>query len=112
MSRGLLGLPSAGATGIPHTKVLPTAVRDLAIRSRRIARLAQTDHLDLCKSTVPASITSPSWPTPEGVLEALDKAKKQGKVRFVGFTWYKHPAIYFQIFIRLSIYSVRSAKPI
>jgi aryl-alcohol dehydrogenase-like predicted oxidoreductase len=29
-----------------------------------------------------------------GVIEALDEAKRQGKVRFVGFTGHKHPAIH------------------
>jgi len=29
-----------------------------------------------------------------GVIEALDQAKRQGKVRFVGFTGHKHPAIH------------------
>lgn len=29
-----------------------------------------------------------------GVMEALDQAKRQGKVRFVGFTGHKHPAIH------------------
>ena len=31
---------------------------------------------------------------PGGAAEALDKAKKQGKVRFVGFTGHKDPAIH------------------
>ena len=29
-----------------------------------------------------------------GVIEALDQAKRQGKVRFVGFTGHKHPDIH------------------
>jgi aryl-alcohol dehydrogenase-like predicted oxidoreductase len=29
-----------------------------------------------------------------GVVEALDQAKRQGKVRFVGFTGHKHPSIH------------------
>jgi aryl-alcohol dehydrogenase-like predicted oxidoreductase len=29
-----------------------------------------------------------------GVVEALEQAKRQGKVRFVGFTGHKHPAIH------------------
>lgn len=31
---------------------------------------------------------------PGGVIEALDEAKQQGKVRFVGFTGHKHPDIH------------------
>jgi aryl-alcohol dehydrogenase-like predicted oxidoreductase len=32
-----------------------------------------------------------------GVVEALDEAKKQGKVRFIGFTGHKHPAIHLKM---------------
>src|SRR5512133_874802 len=32
-----------------------------------------------------------------GVIEALDDAKKQGKVRFVGFTGHKNPAIHLKM---------------
>jgi aryl-alcohol dehydrogenase-like predicted oxidoreductase len=32
-----------------------------------------------------------------GVIEALDEAKKQGKVRFVGFTGHKHPDIHLKM---------------
>ena len=31
-----------------------------------------------------------------GVVEALDRAKAQGKVRFVGFTGHKDPHIHFR----------------
>jgi aryl-alcohol dehydrogenase-like predicted oxidoreductase len=32
-----------------------------------------------------------------GVIEALDLAKRQGKVRFVGFTGHKHPSIHLEM---------------
>ena len=32
-----------------------------------------------------------------GVLEALDKAKQQGKTRFVGFTGHKSPAVHLRM---------------
>ena len=35
-----------------------------------------------------------------GVLEALDEAKKQGKVRFVGFTGHKHPDLHLDMINR------------
>src|SRR5436189_64434 len=35
-----------------------------------------------------------------GVLEALDKAKKQGRTRFVGFTGHKDPAIHLDMMRR------------
>lgn len=55
----------------------------------------QTDHLDLWQ--VHECVY---WNDPErhfakgGVIEALTEAKKQGKVRFVGFTGHKDPAIH------------------
>jgi aryl-alcohol dehydrogenase-like predicted oxidoreductase len=36
----------------------------------------------------------------DGVLEALTKAKQQGKGRFVGFDGYKHPAIHLEMLNR------------
>jgi len=35
-----------------------------------------------------------------GVIEALDEAKRQGKVRFVGFTGHKNPAIHLKMLAR------------
>src|SRR5205814_165149 len=32
-----------------------------------------------------------------GVIEALDEAKRDGKVRYVGFTGHKHPAIHLKM---------------
>src|SRR5438045_1611685 len=58
-------------------------------------RRLQTDHLDLwqvhgvCFDNDPALAYAKG-----GVLEALDRAKKQGKVRFVGFTGHKDPAVH------------------
>jgi predicted aldo/keto reductase-like oxidoreductase len=37
---------------------------------------------------------------PDGVLEALTKAKQQGKVRFVGFTGHKNPSIHLDMLKR------------
>ena len=34
---------------------------------------------------------------PDGAIEALEQAKKQGKVRFVGFTGHKDPAIHLKM---------------
>lgn len=34
---------------------------------------------------------------PNGVIEALDQAKKEGKVRFVGFTGHKDPSIHLEM---------------
>jgi hypothetical protein len=45
------------------------------------------------KSTSASTTTTPTFTSqPDGVIEALDKAKQQGKTRFVGFTGHKDPA--------------------
>ena len=58
-------------------------------------RRLQTDHLDLWQihevvwSTDPDRIFAPG-----GAADAMLKAKEQGKVRFIGFTGHKSPAIF------------------
>ncbi|HWE01944.1 MAG TPA: aldo/keto reductase [Tepidisphaeraceae bacterium] len=54
-----------------------------------------TDHLDLWQIHECVYWNDPEWHFRKGgVVEALDQAKKQGKVRFVGFTGHKHPDIH------------------
>ncbi|MDB5329995.1 MAG: putative oxidoreductase [Phycisphaerales bacterium] len=61
-------------------------------------RRLKTDHLDLWQIH-----ECVYWDDPErhfakgGVVEALDEAKKQGKVRFVGFTGHKDPQIHLKM---------------
>ena len=51
-----------------------------------------TDHLDLWQIHGVAFDNDPELAYRKGgVLEALDKAKQQGKTRFVGFTGHKDP---------------------
>lgn len=55
----------------------------------------QTDHLDLWQVHEVIYYNDPDLiAAKEGVLEALDEAKKKGKTRFVGFTGHKDPAIH------------------
>ena len=61
-------------------------------------RRLQTDHLDLWQ------VHGVTWDNdPDnayakgGVLEALDKAKQQGKTRFVGFTGHKDPQLHLRM---------------
>jgi predicted aldo/keto reductase-like oxidoreductase len=55
----------------------------------------QTDHLDLWQVHEVVYDNDPERHFAKGgVVEALDKAKKDGKVRFVGFTGHKHPKIH------------------
>lgn len=62
-----------------------------------LARL-QTDHLDLWQIHGVGFDNDPELAYRKGgVLEALDEAKKQGKVRFVGFTGHKDPAVHLKM---------------
>jgi predicted aldo/keto reductase-like oxidoreductase len=55
----------------------------------------ETDHLDLWQVHGVAFDNDPElFIRPGGAAEALVQAKQQGKVRFVGFTGHKHPAIH------------------
>jgi hypothetical protein len=45
---------------------------------------------------------------PGGVLEALTKAKQQGKVRFVGFDGHKHSAIHLEMLFNRGLHSLPS----
>jgi predicted aldo/keto reductase-like oxidoreductase len=61
-------------------------------------RRYQTDHLDLWQIHDVAFDNDPELAYAKGgVLEALDKAKKQGKTRFVGFTGHKNPAVHLKM---------------
>jgi aryl-alcohol dehydrogenase-like predicted oxidoreductase len=54
-----------------------------------------TDHLDLWQVHECVYDNDPNRHyAPGGVLEALARAKAEGKVRFVGFTGHKHPRIH------------------
>jgi len=58
-------------------------------------RRLQTDHLDLWQIHGVSFDNDPElFIRPNGAAEALAKAKQQGKVRFVGFTGHKDPAIH------------------
>ena len=75
---------------------------DLALKmlDESLRRL-QTDHLDLWQVHGVCFDNDPELAYAKGgVLEALDKAKKQGKTRFVGFTGHKDPAIHLDMIRR------------
>jgi predicted aldo/keto reductase-like oxidoreductase len=71
-----------------------TATQQLEESLRRL----QTDHVDLLqfheviRETDPARIMGPG-----GSLEAILEAKKQGKVRYIGFTGHKSPDIHLKM---------------
>jgi predicted aldo/keto reductase-like oxidoreductase len=58
----------------------------------------QTDHLDVWQIHEVIYDNDPEMIfAPDGVAEALVQAKKDGKVRFVGFTGHKDPAIHLKV---------------
>jgi len=64
-------------------------------------RRLQTDHLDLWQIHGVCFDNEPELAYAKGgVIDALDKAKKQGKVRFVGFTGHKDPSIHLDMIRR------------
>jgi len=55
----------------------------------------QTDHIDLIQVHEVIRMTDPERVfAPGGAMETLEKARKAGKVRFIGFTGHKSPAMH------------------
>ena len=74
-----------------------TAMRMLEASLNRL----QTDHLDVWQIHEVIYHNDPELIyASDSVLEALTTAKKQGKVRFVGFNGHKHPAINLEMLTR------------
>src|SRR5690606_19311241 len=64
-------------------------------------RRLKTDYLDLWQIHEVVYWNDPDWHfRKDGVVEALTEAKKQGKVRYVGFTSHKHPEIHLEMLRR------------
>jgi uncharacterized protein len=79
------------------TKVC-THGRDAAVGMQQLEeslRRLQTDHLDLWQIHAITYDNDPDLAYRKGgVLEALDRAKQQGKVKYVGFTGHKDPRLH------------------
>lgn len=77
-----------------HGRDKKVAMKQLEQSLKRL----QTDHLDLWQIHEVVYDNDPERHFAKGgVVEALDEAKKQGKVRFVGFTGHKSPAIHLKM---------------
>jgi aryl-alcohol dehydrogenase-like predicted oxidoreductase len=77
-----------------HGRDKKVALRQLKDSLKRL----QTDHLDLWQIHEVVYDNDPDLHFAKGgVVEALDEAKKTGKVRYVGFTGHKHPAIHLRM---------------
>src|SRR5688500_16564210 len=74
-----------------HGRGKREALRQLEQSLRRL----KTDYLDLWQSHECVYDNDPDRHfAPGGAIEALEQAKRQGKVRFIGFTGHKHPDIH------------------
>jgi uncharacterized protein len=77
-----------------HGRDRHEAMRQLEDSLRRL----QTDYLDLWQVHELAYDNDPEMHfAPGGVIEALEQAQQQGKVRFVGFTGHKSPEIHLKM---------------
>ena len=77
-----------------HGRNARVAMQQLEESLRRL----QTDYLDLWQVHEVVYYNDPEKHFAEGgVIEALDQAKKEGKVRFVGFTGHKDPEIHLKM---------------
>jgi len=77
-----------------HGRGASIAMRMLEQSLRRL----QTDHLDLWQAHAMGFENDPDLAyARDGVLEAFDQAKRQGKARFVGFTGHKDPAVHLRM---------------
>src|SRR5579862_3461297 len=75
----------------PHGRDASLALQMLEESLRRL----QTDHLDLWQVHGMAFENDPElFIRPNGAAEALTKAKKDGKARFVGFTGHQNPMVH------------------
>jgi aryl-alcohol dehydrogenase-like predicted oxidoreductase len=77
-----------------HGRAAKTAMRQLEQSLRRL----HTDYLDLWQIHECAYYNDPERHFDKrGVVEALDRARKEGKVRYVGFTGHKDPEIHLEM---------------
>lgn len=77
-----------------HGRDARTAMRQLEQSLRRL----RTDYLDLWQIHECVYWNDPAHHFAKGgVVEALERAKEQGKVRYVGFTGHKSPDIHFEM---------------
>ena len=77
-----------------HGRDATVAMRQLEQSLRRL----KTDHLDLWQLHEVIFDNEPAaYFAPGGAVEALDRAREQGKVRYVGFTGHKSPALHLEM---------------
>ena len=80
-----------------HNKGQETKEKALAMLEDSLRRL-KTDHLDLWQvHQILTDAEADSIFIPDGVLAALEQAKKQGKIRYCGFTGHANPKVHLRV---------------
>jgi uncharacterized protein len=80
-----------------HTMAQPTRERALAMLETSLRRL-KTDHLDLWQvHQILTNAEADSIFIPDGVLDAIAQAKKEGKIRYCGFTGHANPKVHLRV---------------
>ncbi len=80
-----------------HNKGQETKEKALAMLEDSLRRL-KTDHLDLWQvHQILTDAEADSIFIPDGVLEAIAQAKKQGKIRYCGFTGHADPKVHLRV---------------
>jgi len=80
-----------------HLKGQETKDKALAMLENSLRRL-KTDHLDLWQvHQILTEAEADSIFMPGGVLEAIEQAKKQGKIRYCGFTGHADPKVHLRV---------------
>jgi aryl-alcohol dehydrogenase-like predicted oxidoreductase len=80
-----------------HLKGQETKDKALAMLEDSLRRL-KTDHLDLWQvHQILTETEADSIFMPGGVLEAIEQAKKQGKIRYCGFTGHADPKVHLRV---------------
>src|ERR1019366_3717759 len=80
-----------------HNKGQETKEKALAMLEDSLRRL-KTDHLDLWQvHQILTDAEADSIFIPGGVIEAIEQAKKQGKIRYCGFTGHADPKVHLRV---------------
>jgi aryl-alcohol dehydrogenase-like predicted oxidoreductase len=79
------------------TKVCSREYKGAMEQLEESLRRLQTDHIDLWQFHECNYYNDPEWILDKGGLRAAEEARKAGKVRFIGFTGHKSPAIHLRM---------------
>lgn len=82
------------------TKVCSREYAEAMKQIEESLRRLQTDHIDLLQFHECNYYSDPDWVFEKGAIRAAEEARKQGKIRFIGFTGHKAPAIHLAMLAR------------